>query len=186
MSTPCRVPGTLVLWTLALAAGATTLEERTTCEMVARAERIACVACESVEARRDPRSGAVFTHVTLRLLEDWKGGGAGGVIRLRLVGGRDGPISTEVPLMPEFRPGEECVLFLGKRNDLGYDTVEFARRGVLRMEADETGARRFRDPVSGFSGLGGARRLLLEEVRTAIRGEVGRLEAERAGRGQGR
>ncbi len=186
MSTPCRVPGTLALLTFALAAGATTLEERTTCEMVGRAERIACAACETVEARSDPRSGAVFTHVTLRLLEDWKGGGAGGVFRLRIVGGRDGPIATVVSLMPEFRPGEEYVLFLGKRNDLGFETLEFARRGVLRLESDEAGVRRLRDRVSGFPEFGGATRIRLEDVRTAIRGEVARLERERAAPRPGR
>jgi len=184
MPTRRRVPGALLVLAWALPAGGTTLEDCTTCAMVARAERVVSAACESVEARRDPRSGVVFTHVTLRLLEEMKGEGAGGVIRLRVVGGRDGRTATVVSLMPEFRAGEECILFLGPPNDLGFSTLAFARRGVLRVAQDEEGERRVRDPVTGFPGLGAARRPALDDVRAAIRGEVARLEREARGGGR--
>jgi len=170
---------------LASVAAATTLREATTCDLVEGAERVCCAVCESVEARVDPRTGMVFTHASFRLLEDLKGRGAGGAtIRLRVVGGKVGNLATIVEGMPAFRPAEERVLFLGRPNDAGFETLYFAGRGAIRVEADDRGARWIADRVTGFRELDGARRIPLDEFREAVVREVRALERRRAESGR--
>jgi len=156
---------------------ATTLDPATTAELVRRAERVSCAKCESCEARRDPRSGLVFTHVRLTVLEDLKGRSPSSTLALRIVGGRDGSIATIVPGMPRFDPGKEVVVLLGKRNRAGYPVVVQASRGVHRLRRDEDGRRYLRGVVTGFEELRGKRRVSLDDFRAAVR---------RAGREEGK
>ena len=158
-----------ILASLALApAGATTLPDSTTEELVRRAETVCCVSCESVEARRDPRTGIVFTHVRLRTLEAMKGH-PGAEVRLRLVGGRDGDVETRVDAMPRFREGGECVVLLGPPNRDGHPVVLLATRGVLHLGADEEGRRFLRTRVTGFDGLPEDARVGLDAFRGAVK-----------------
>jgi len=175
---------TAVLLHLAPLAAATTTEPCTTCSLVAAAERVCCAVCESVEARIDERSGMVFTHATFRLLEELKGRGAGAAIRLRVVGGRVGDVATVVHGMPEFRTGEECVLFLGRPNDEGFDTIHAAARGVVRVRADARGERWVEGRVTGFEELHGLARVALRDLREAILREVRALERRKAEAGR--
>lgn len=173
-----------VLVCLAPLAAATTTEPCTTCSLVGSAERVCCAVCDSVEARLDPRSGMVFTHASFRLLEDFKGRGAGAAIRLRIVGGRVGQVATVVHGMPEFRAGEECVLFLGKPNDEGFDTIHGAARGVVRVRPGPRGERFVASRVDGFPELHGSARVALGDLREAILREARALELRRAEAGR--
>lgn len=161
---------------LAAWAPATTFPKSTTADLVAEAEHVCCARCEKIEARKDPRTGLIFTHVTLRLLEDLKGRSAGAEIRLRIVGGRIGNEETIVAGMPRFHEGGESVLLLGKTNRAGFPVVVQARRGVLHLRAGEKGERYLAERVTGLKELEGKRRVALEDFRGAVR----RLAAARA------
>jgi len=148
---------------------ATTFEPVTIATLAQRAERVSAVRCESCRPELDRESGLVFTHVRLRLLEDFKGRSATGVVELRLVGGEVDGVRTVVAGMPRFVPGEESVLLLGKTNQAGFATVLAARRGMIRLRRDEDGARVLRDPVDGFAALRGKRKVALSDFRAALR-----------------
>lgn len=164
---------------LAAATPATTFAPATTEDLVRGAERVCCALCEEVEELLEP-SGLVFTHVRLRLLEDMKGAGPGGEIRLRIAGGTAGGVTTKVEGMPRFRAGEESVLLLGRTNARGYPVVVQGARGVLRMRKDEQGRRYVADPVTGLDELREMRRVLLADFRGAVR-RVAREEEEKRG-----
>ncbi|MCK6461252.1 MAG: hypothetical protein L6Q95_15320 [Planctomycetes bacterium] len=166
---------------LADAAPGTTLSRETTADLVCCAERVCCAAVESVQSRKDPRSGFVFTHVRLRLLEDMKGGGEGTTIELRLPGGRADGVETAAPGMPRFETGREAVLLLGRKNAEGYPVVLQATGGVLPLRKDRDGRRRLASPVTGIRELEGGEAVSLDSFRSAVK-RIVREQAEKAGR----
>lgn len=159
-------------------APATTFSRETTGDLVRRAQRVSCAICERVEMRRDPRSGLVFTHARLRLLEDLKGASPSRTIELRVVGGRDGDVETVVAGMPRFKVGQEAIYLLGPRNRQGHPVVLQARRGVLPLRRGPREQRFLAARVSGIAELRGKPRVSLD----AFRGAVRRIEREQAER----
>jgi len=155
--------------TLLLLALATTWPDATTRDLVEQSERVCCVRCESSEARLDPGTGLVFTHVSLRLLEDLRGRSDAATIELRLVGGRVGNRATVVDGMPQFPVGKESIVMLGKRNALGYPVVTQAKRGVIHLAKDARGRRVLAGCVTGFRGLEGERNVCIDDFRAAVR-----------------
>jgi hypothetical protein len=153
---------------LATWAPATTFSNATTADLVSKAERVCCARCDAIETRRDPRTGLIFTHVRLRLLEDIKGRSGDATIRLRIVGGRLGNEETIVAGMPRFKKGGESVLLLGKANRAGYPVVLEARRGVLHLRRGEKGGRYLAERVTGLKELEGRRRVALDDFRGAV------------------
>lgn len=149
-------------------APATTFPRLSTADLVRRAERVSCAACETCEERRDPRSGIVFTHVTLRLLEDIKGRSPSGTIRLRYPGGTDGGVRTVVAGMPRFTPGEESILMLGRTNAEGYPVLVQATHGVVPLKRDTRGRRFLGRRVTGLS-IEGTGPVSLDAFRGAVR-----------------
>lgn len=168
---------------LAAATPATTLAKKTTRDLVSMAERVCCARCLDVEARVDPVTGLVFTHVRLRPIQNLKSRGEGAVIELRIVGGRVGNRITEVAGMPRFTRDRECILFLGRKNRLGYPVVLQARRGVVDLRADKHGTRFLARPVDGLPGLRADRRVTLDAfadaVRQAVREDRKKAESDR-------
>jgi hypothetical protein len=149
--------------------------------MVVQADRVCCAAVDGVEARRDPRSGFVFTHVRLRVLEDVKGRMEGATFELRLPGGRADGVETVVAGLPRFAVGQEAVLLLGPRNRDGFPVLLQASGGVLPLKADREGRRRLGVPVSGFEELKGEREVTMDGFRAAVK-RVLKERAARAGR----
>ncbi len=158
---------------------ATTFQRLSTRDLVNMAERVCCVRCEGVEQRLDARSGLVFAHVRLRLLEDIKGRTEGSVVELRLVGGRVGNVVTDVVGMPKFKRGGECVLILGKKNRLGYPVVVQAGRGAFDLRRDKQGRRHLTRAVTGLPGLPDDRRVSLDAFRDAVKRVVRDRKAPR-------
>ncbi len=166
---------------LAAAARGTTLSSETTGDLIVVAERVCCAAVDSVESRRDPRTGFVFTHVRVRLLEEMKGRSEAPVIELRLPGGRADGVETVAPGMPRFEAGAEAVLLLGPRNRDGFPVLLQASGGVLPLRIDRAGRRCICAPVTGLRELEGAREVTLDSFRAAVK-RVVREQAEKAGR----
>lgn len=166
---------------LAAAAPGTTLSSETTADLIAVADRVCCAVVDNVESRRDPRSGFVFTHVRVRLLEEMKGRSEDTVIELRLPGGRADGVETVAAGMPRFEKGAEAVLLLGPRNRDGFPVVLQASGGVLPLRADKAGRRCVCAPVTGLAELEGAREVTLDSFRSAVK-RVLRDQAAKAGR----
>ena len=120
----------------------------------------------AVEARRDARSGFIFTYVKLRLIEDLKGRSASTTVNLRLIGGKVDGIELVVVGMPQFKKGGESVLLLGKTNRAGYPVVMEARRGTLPIVRDKKGKPYLSGRITGFNDLKG--RVSLDAFRTAL------------------
>jgi len=166
---------------MAAAAPGTTLSKETTADLVAGAERVCCAAVDSVEARRDPRSGFIFTHVCLRLLEDMKGGGDGATIELRLPGGRVDGVETVAAGMPRFEVGKEAVLLLGKKNAAGFPVILQAAGGVLPLKKDKDGRRCLGCTVTGMKELDGEAAVTLDAFRSAVK-RIVKEQEEKASR----
>ena len=154
---------------LGAAAPATTFRRETTADLVRRAERVCSVLCESIEPRRDPRSGFVFTHVRLRVLEELKGRVASATIELRIPGGRVGGVETIVAGMPRFKPGTESVVLLGARNREGYRVLLQGRGGVLPLLKDRRGRRCVAARVTGMAELKGRRVVTIDDFRASVK-----------------
>jgi len=167
---------------MAAAAPGTTLSSETTADLIAVAERVCCVAVDGVESRRDPRSGFVFTHVRLRLLEDLKGTDDGATIELRLPGGSADGVRTVAAGMPRFEAGKEAVLLLGKRNRDGYPVLLQASGGVLPLRTDRAGHRCLCGPVTGLKELKDASEVTLDAFRTAVKRVVREAAEKEASR----
>jgi len=167
---------------LAATAPGTTFSRETTADLIVRSERVCCAIVDGQEARRDPRTGFVFTHVRLRLLEDLKGRTEGSEIELRLPGGRADGIETVAVGVPRFAQDQEAVLMLGPRNRDGFPVVLQGERGVLRLSADDEGRRCLCQPVTGLTELEGERRVTLDRFRAALR----RVLRDRAAAEEGR
>jgi hypothetical protein len=69
---------------------------------------------ESDWAGGDPRSGQIYTRVTLRPLSWWKGRGPAEIVVL-VAGGTVDAIGQEVSGSARFEPGEDVVVFLRRR-----------------------------------------------------------------------
>jgi hypothetical protein len=153
---------------LAARARGTTLSEATTAEMVVEADRVCAATVESVEPRRDPRSGFVFSHVRLRLLEEMKSDAGDAVLELRLPGGAVDGVRTVAPGFPRFEKGDEALFLLGPRNAEGYPVVLHASRGVIPLRADKARRRCLCAPVTGLSELSGERQVTLDAFRASV------------------
>ena len=100
--------------------------------LFARAELILHGQVEAKTVQRDDR-GRIFTEVEVRVIELWKGKHPGKTLLLVHPGGVLGDIETKASGQPEYKPGEEVVLFCVE-NDAGkYVTVGLGN-GKFRVE----------------------------------------------------
>ena len=71
-------------------------------------------------------SGAkiIYTYATLDLTEKFKGSGLPQTILIRKIGGTQDGLTIDIPGSPEFKNGEECVLFLSEeKEDQSYEIL---------------------------------------------------------------
>lgn len=103
---------------------------------------------ESVSTRRDP-AGHVITRVSIGLIEIWRGEVSGARVQVTLAGGILGTTQVIVDGQPEYRPGEEVVLFL-KRNDRGELVSVGLAQGKFEVATEpSTGKKRVCNPFHG-------------------------------------
>lgn len=125
----------LLGFSLAGAAHATTLERMSLEKMTQITKAIARIRCISNATIWD--SGEIWTVTTFDVEQTWRGT-LPAQIRVRLLGGRLGGITSTVSAVPRFAPGEEVVLFL-ERMPSGALSVVSWQQGVFRIRHNNRG-----------------------------------------------
>ncbi len=89
----------------------------------------------SVENSRAWDAGEIWTFTTYEPTEVWKGS-APSRIRVRLLGGRIGNLTSNVSGVPRFRSGEDVVLFLAPATRGDFSVVSWVQ-GTFRIHHDQ-------------------------------------------------
>ncbi|HTV59592.1 MAG TPA: hypothetical protein VMJ93_12045 [Verrucomicrobiae bacterium] len=108
---------------------ATTFARMSVAEMARRAGTVVRARCLANAIAWD--GGEIWTFTTFAVQETWKGDSAG-EIRIRLLGGRTNDITSTVPGVPRFRPGEDVILFLERTIRGDYSVVSWMQ-GTFRI-----------------------------------------------------
>jgi hypothetical protein len=107
----------------------TTLEKMPVERMADLAQVIVRAVCVSNSTRWD--AGEIWTFTTFEVEETWKGSASEGV-KVRLLGGTVGSLTSTVSGVPRFRAGEEVILFL-EPTARGDFTVVSWQQGTFRV-----------------------------------------------------
>lgn len=107
----------------------TTLARMNLSQMARAADTVVRARCVGSSSRWE--NGSIWTLSEFELVERFQGSPPSR-IRIRLPGGRVGGISTHVEDVPQFRAGEEAVLFLEARTDGSYGVTAWAE-GTFRI-----------------------------------------------------
>ena len=108
---------------------ATTLARMSLAELARAADTIVQVRCVSAASRWD--SGTIWTFTEFEVVETLKGAPQQR-ISVRVPGGHVGHLAATIEAAPQFRPGEESVLFLEKTNAGDYSVTAWAE-GTFRI-----------------------------------------------------
>jgi hypothetical protein len=122
---------------LTLSASATTFMRMSLEQLVSAAPLIVRARCQGsiVSAER----GEIRTITSFEVRELWKGS-APAVLRVRLLGGRTAQLTSHVEGVPQFRTGEDVVLFLEPKRNGTYSVVSWAQ-GTFRIHRAGADAR---------------------------------------------
>lgn len=99
---------------------ATTVERIELPQLVSRADNIVQGRVESVEARYEDRM--IYTYVSL-VIDDAIKGDRRRTIQLRQMGGTIGAKTMWIAGMPQFKNGDQVILFLKDRQDGAFDVI---------------------------------------------------------------
>jgi hypothetical protein len=119
----------LAVVSVAFAARATTLERMGLGQLAQAADMVVRARCASSSGRWE--NGTIWTFSEFDVTERFKGSSPAR-IQVRSPGGRVGHVSTRVEEAPEFRPGDEAVLFLEAASDGSYGVNTWAE-GTFRI-----------------------------------------------------
>ncbi len=125
-----------ILLSSAPAAHATLAAAATFDEKVENAASIVVGKCVKSESRLDPSGKWILTYSTFQIADAFKGQ-AGGQVTVVTPGGQVGSTRQETIGIPEFREGDEHVLFL-KNSRLG-PTVLYFDQGAYDVKTDDRG-----------------------------------------------
>jgi hypothetical protein len=122
------------------------------------------------------RGGEIWTVTSIEIHETWKGD-VPRVVRVRLLGGRAANITSHVDGVPQFRAGEDVVLFLSRSASGDFSVLSWAQ-GTFRVR---------RDPASGIAAVtqdtavgGGALSGIALEGRRGLGGRDARANGVRS------
>jgi hypothetical protein len=156
------------------AASGTTLARMTLAEMAQAAPVVVRARCLTNSVRWD--AGEIWTFTDFNVEEVWKGA-ATARITVRLLGGRDGSITSRVSGIPRFHAGEDVVLFLEPTPRGDFSVVSW-EQGTFRIRRDLAGGRETAtqdtasfatfDPATRRFEATGIRNLPLENFRARV------------------
>ncbi len=173
------------LWCAALSlvvagvASATTLVRMSVAQMSHAAQAIVRARCLEESTGWD--AGEIWTFTSFDVQEVWQGS-APAQIKVRLLGGRVGNLTSSVSGVPRFRSGEEVVLFL-ERTPRGDFSVVSWEQGTFRIHREAaTGLQSVTQDSSSFATFdpatrefetAGIRNLPIEMFRARVDAAVG-------------
>lgn len=106
-------------------------------EMVEASGRVFYGRCLAAEDVLDPDLGFTVREYRFRVIEGLKGASAGEIVVFRQVGSGRGPVS--IPGVPQYRKGQDTLLFLYADSRLGLTSPVGLEQGLFRAEPLETG-----------------------------------------------
>jgi hypothetical protein len=122
------------LLAVAAALHATSLARMSIAEMAHASSLVVRARCVSTSVRWE--EGEIWTFTEFEIEESWKGAAAAGSkFTVRLLGGRLGEITSRVSGVPQFRPGEDVVLFLQPAPRGNFNVVSW-EQGTFRVRHD--------------------------------------------------
>ena len=173
----------LAALSIASPARATTIERMTLDQLARAAGAVVRARCVSTSARWE--NGSIWTFSEFDIVERFKGNPPAR-IRVRSPGGSVGHISTRVEEAPEFRPGDDAVLFLEAAADGSYGVTAWTegtfrirkgpRAGQELVTQDSIGVAVF-DPVTRTFRSEGTRNLLWSDFRQRLAGALSQPNA---------
>ena len=110
----------LVVVALAVPAFATTVRKMELPELVSASDSIVQGRVESVESRWE--NNQAFTYTSVNVDDPLKGGRRRAVL-IRQIGGKIGNLNVTVSGMPQFKRGDQVIVFLKNRVDGTFDVV---------------------------------------------------------------
>jgi hypothetical protein len=137
----------LVLFLIAVSGRATTLVRMNLPALAQSAHLIVRARCEGMQTRWD--GGAIWSQYEFTVLETLKGAPPQ-LLRVRLPGGRIGHLETKIDGVPQFRAGEEAVLFVEQTSSGGYSVTSWAQ-GTFRVRRNVSGEPRLTQDTSHFA-----------------------------------
>jgi hypothetical protein len=110
----------IIIGLLATPAFASTVKRMDLKELVSVSDAIAQGTVESVESRWENQS--IYTYISVRVDEPLKGGPRR-VLLIRQAGGQIGALHAHVPGMPQFKQGDQVIVFLRDLKNGTFDVV---------------------------------------------------------------
>jgi hypothetical protein len=110
----------IIVGLLAAPTFASTIKKMELKELVSVSDAIAQGTVESVESRWENQS--IYTYTSIRVDEPLKGGPRRALL-IRQAGGQVGSLHAHVQGMPQFKAGDQVIVFLRDRKDGTFDVV---------------------------------------------------------------
>ncbi len=120
---------------------ATTVQKLTLQELTKKSESIVMARVDDAVSSWDTAHKEIYTYFTLSVLQPVKGSKGVTTITLRQIGGTVGNIASVVPGMPNFRKGEEVVVFLTQKDAAGYPWVMGLQQGKYSVTTAKNGVK---------------------------------------------
>jgi hypothetical protein len=166
-------------------ARATTIERMSLAKMAQAAPLIVRARCAGISVAFD--AGEIWTFTSFRIEETWRGD-APLQITVRLLGGTMGNVTSHVSGVPQFRSGEDVILFLqpAKRGDFSVVSWE---QGTFRVTRDAAGTESYVtqdtasfatfDPATRRFRATGIRHMPLERFRARVQAALHNTRSSR-------
>lgn len=134
-------------------ATATTVQKFTLSDLAKKSETIVRATVEDQSARWDAGHKEIYTFITLHVLDAVKGAKGENTITIRQLGGTVDNVVSTVPGMPNFKKGEEVVVFLSNKDSAGYPWVMGLQQGKYTVTTDANGVKHVRNEIVGLQTL---------------------------------